>query len=224
MQAKVKRDSKKNTLSMERGGRRFVIDLHTQMVGEDVVSLLEFEGEEGDDEGKKRIEPDGEVVLKLDGGSDDDLDSLNGLVHWQIEDYELFPSCHMLGVEETNNEEEKSEFPTKYRELKEGEAPMDETPPHTFSKDEPIKYEEPSVKTVNLGDEANPKNIFVGDDWNPPLKETTFKIFMEYKDVSAWTYKDLNGVPPELCVHRIPLVGAVPVRKRSYWMDKNYVA
>lgn len=52
-----------------------------------------------------------------------------------------------------------------------------------------------------------------------------FKIFTEYKDIFAWTYKDLKGVPPELCVHRILLVlGAVPVRQRPYRMNKNYVA
>ena len=43
---------------------------------------------------------------------------------------------------------------------------MDETPTHTFSKDKPIKYEEPIVKTMNLGEEENLKNILVGDDWN----------------------------------------------------------
>ena len=52
----------------------------------------------------------------------------------------------------------------EYKEFKEGEAPIDETPVHTFSKEETIKYEQPSVKTMNLGDEANPKHIFVGDD------------------------------------------------------------
>ncbi len=61
-------------------------------------------------------------------------------------------------------------------------------PAHTFSNDKPIKYEEPTVKTMNLGDEANPKYIFVGDDWNPVLNATAFKIL--------WTYKDLKGVPP----------------------------
>lgn len=48
---------------------------------------------------------------------------------------------------------------------------------------------------------------------------------MEYKDAFAWTYKDLKGIPPELCVHRIPLIpGAQPVRKRPYRMNKNYAA
>ena len=66
---------------MERYGRKFIIDLHTQMVGEDVASS-NYEGEEGDDEGKKRMEPDEERILKLDGGSNDNnLDSLNDLLH-----------------------------------------------------------------------------------------------------------------------------------------------
>ena len=161
------------------------------------------------------MEPNEEGTLKLEEGSDDDdLDSVNGLFHWKMEDYELFSSCHMLGVDEGSMGDEKNEFSTEYREVKEGEAPIDETPTHTFSNEKPNKYEEPKVKTMNLGDEANPKNIFVGDDWNPVLKVATFKIFMEYKDVFAWTHKDLKGVPLELCVHRIPLIqGAVLVRK-----------
>ena len=120
---------------------------------------------------------------------------------------------------------EGHEFPKEYSELKGGEAQVDETPAHTFNKDKPIKYEEPTMKTMNLSDEENPKNILVGDDWNPVLKAATFRIFMEYKDVFAWTYKDLKGVPPKLCVHRIPLIkGAVPVWKRLYRMNENYAA
>ena len=67
---------------MERGGRRFIIDLHTQMVGEEAASS-DSEGEgESDDEGKKRMELD-EGVLRLEEGSnEDELDSLNGLFHW----------------------------------------------------------------------------------------------------------------------------------------------
>ena len=73
---------KKNTLSLESKGRKFVIDLHTQIVGEKVASS-DSEGEgESDDEGKKRMEPD-EGVLRLEGGSnDDDLDLVNGFFYW----------------------------------------------------------------------------------------------------------------------------------------------
>ena len=72
---------------MERGGKRFIIDLHTQMVGEEAVSS-DSEGEaESDDEGKRRMEPDERVLRLQRGSNDDDLDSMNGLFHWQIEDY-----------------------------------------------------------------------------------------------------------------------------------------
>ena len=68
---------------MKHGGRRFIIDLHTQMVDEEATSL-DSEGEGGeDDKGKKRMEPDEEGVLRLEGGSsEDNLDLLNGLFRW----------------------------------------------------------------------------------------------------------------------------------------------
>ena len=76
---------------------------------------------------------------------------------------------------------------------------------------------------MNLGEGDQPKEIWIGDDWDLVLKVTTLRIFLEYKDVFAWTYKDLKGVPPELSVHRIPLVpGASPVWKRPYRINKNY--
>ena len=106
---------------MERGGKRFIIDLHTQMVGEEATSSDSEGGGESDDEGKKRLEPD-EGVLRLEGGSnDDDLDSVNGLFHWQIEDYELFPSCNMLRVDE-GEKEERNECLKEYREAEEGKV------------------------------------------------------------------------------------------------------
>ena len=47
------------------------------------------------------MELDQEGVLQLEGGStDDDLDSVSGLFHWQMEDYELFQSCNVLTIEE----------------------------------------------------------------------------------------------------------------------------
>jgi hypothetical protein len=65
------------------------------------------------------MEPNKEGILKLEGGSkDDDLDLVNGLFHWQMEDYELFPSCHMLGVEEGSKGDEKNKFLMEYREVK----------------------------------------------------------------------------------------------------------
>ena len=57
------------------------------MVGE--VASSDSKGEDkGGDEGKKRMEHDEEGVLRLEGGlNDDDLDLMNDLLHWQMEDY-----------------------------------------------------------------------------------------------------------------------------------------
>lgn len=96
---------------MECGGKRFIIDLHTQMVGEEVASSDSKAEGESDDEGKKRMEPD-EGVLRLGGSNKDDLDSVNGLFHCQMEDYKLFSSCNMLTVDETG---EENECPKEYR-------------------------------------------------------------------------------------------------------------
>lgn len=49
----------------------------------------------GVDEGKRAMELNDKGVLELEGCSEDDMDSMNGLVHWQMEDYELF-QCNML--------------------------------------------------------------------------------------------------------------------------------
>ena len=96
------------------------------MVGEE-AALSDSEGEsENDDEGKKRMEPDEGGVLRLEGGSnDEDLDSVNDLLHWQIEDDEFFSNCNMLRVDEGNKGEE-NDCPKEYREVKEGKVVMDE--------------------------------------------------------------------------------------------------
>ena len=105
---------------MERGGKKFIIDLHTPMVSEEATSSDSKSEGKSDDERKRRMEPD-EGVLRLGGSNDDDLDSVNGFFHWQIEDYELFPSCNMLRVNEGEKREE-NECLKEYREAKEGKA------------------------------------------------------------------------------------------------------
>lgn len=69
-------------------------------------------------------------------GRNDDLDSMNGLLHWQMEDYELFQSCNLLTIEEGHSDDG---FPREFMEVKEGDAPLDETPAHAFTEGESIK-------------------------------------------------------------------------------------
>lgn len=62
---------------------------------------------------------------------------------------------------------------------------MNETSTYKFDTKKAMKYKEPSLMIMNLGDQANPHNLLVVDDWNPLSKSATFKIFLKYKDVFA---------------------------------------
>ncbi|XP_024537806.1 uncharacterized protein LOC112348815 [Selaginella moellendorffii] len=49
------------------------------------------------------------------------------------------------------------------------------------------------------------------------------QLFLEFRDVFAWSYAELAGVDPELVQHRIPLLPyAVPQQQRAYKMNPSY--
>jgi hypothetical protein len=49
------------------------------------------------------------------------------------------------------------------------------------------------------------------------------KLLLEYKDMFAWIYKDLKGIPLELAQHCIKLVNTIsPTHQAMYKMNLNY--
>ncbi len=49
-------------------------------------------------------------------------------------------------------------------------------------------------------------------------------LFKEFKDVFAWTYKDLKGIPPELVQHIIECDASIPsTHQARYILNLNYV-
>ena len=49
------------------------------------------------------------------------------------------------------------------------------------------------------------------------------KTLKEYRDVFAWSYKDLKGVDPNICEHTIPLkFDAKPSRQRPYTYNETF--
>ncbi len=45
----------------------------------------------------------------------------------------------------------------------------------------------------------------------------------EFKDVFAWTYKDLKGIPPKLTQHKIELDATIPpTHQAKYRLNPNY--
>ncbi len=50
------------------------------------------------------------------------------------------------------------------------------------------------------------------------------QLLKEFKDVFAWTYKDLKGIPPKLAQHKIKFNTIVPSTHQSrYRLNPNYV-
>lgn len=123
--AKADHNWKKNTLSIESEGKKYIIDIRNQVVSQEVASDSRSEtGEDGE------MEPNEEGVLRLGNCSEDETSSINGLFHWQMEDYEIFhPECNGLEILEI---EEDNTYPPQFAEYQEGEARVDGAPTHQF--------------------------------------------------------------------------------------------
>ncbi len=50
------------------------------------------------------------------------------------------------------------------------------------------------------------------------------QLLKEFKDVFAWTYKDLKRIPPELAQHKTELDIIIPsAHQAKYRLNPNYV-
>ena len=69
--------------------------------------------------------------------------------------------------------------------------------------DQPI----PKLATdaVNLDTEQEPKNINLGKNYTHAERASFMMLFIEFKDVFAWTYEDLNTYDTKIIQHVIPL-------------------
>jgi len=59
------------------------------------------------------------------------------------------------------------------------------------------------VTQINLGDEANPKPIFMSESLSPFEKEDLIQLIREYIDVFVWNYEDMLGLDPQIAMHHL---------------------
>ncbi len=51
------------------------------------------------------------------------------------------------------------------------------------------------------------------------------KLLKEFKDIFAWAYRDLNGIPLEIVQHQIKLdLSIPPIHQARYQLNPNFVA
>jgi hypothetical protein len=83
--------------------------------------------------------------------------------------------------------------------------------------------EEQLVK-LNLGIEVNPQYIKVNAQLTKEKTKELQMLLKEFKDVFAWTYKDLKGIPLKLAQHKIELYTSIPpAHQARYKLNPNYV-
>ena len=86
-------------------------------------------------------------------------------------------------------------------------------------------YEGPEdAKQVDLAANGEePRLVWIATDLFLTEEALLISTLKEYKDVFAWSYKDLKGIDPTICQHTIPMKDtAKPSRQRPYTYNDNF--
>ncbi|XP_074300119.1 uncharacterized protein LOC141631334 [Silene latifolia] len=74
------------------------------------------------------------------------------------------------------------------------------------------------LKELNLGTDEDPRPIYVSALLTKEEEEEYYKLLVEYKDVFAWSYKEMPGLSPKIAVHRLAIRKGISPRKYPTWI------
>ena len=66
-----------------------------------------------------------------------------------------------------------------------------------------IKPMEPTLETINLGNNENPCLMKNGSTLNEKERKDLQELLMEFQEVFAWSCEDMPGIDPEIAQHHI---------------------
>ena len=75
-------------------------------------------------------------------------------------------------------------------------------------------HEEP-VDTINLGTEEDRKEVKVGSNLEPSVKQRLIQILHDYVEVFSWSYEDMPGLDTDILVHHLPTKEDYPPVKQK---------
>ncbi|XP_012849590.1 PREDICTED: uncharacterized protein LOC105969382 [Erythranthe guttata] len=80
--------------------------------------------------------------------------------------------------------------------------------------EEGVKATIDELKEINLGDAENPRPIYISALLAVNEEETYVELLHEFKDVFAWSYKEMPGLDPKVAIHHLSVKkGARPVKQ-----------
>ena len=72
-----------------------------------------------------------------------------------------------------------------------------------------------ALEEVNIGTASNPRLLSIAKELRLEQREAMIILLKEYKDVFAWSHKDMKGLDPKFYQHKINLAThAKPVQQR----------
>ena len=79
-------------------------------------------------------------------------------------------------------------------------------------------------KQINLAwENEEPKQVCIASELFEQEEKLLIETLKSYKDVFAWSYRDLKGVDPAICQHTIPMIqDAKPTKQRPYTYNDTF--
>ena len=81
-----------------------------------------------------------------------------------------------------------------------------------------IQPHQESVETINLGTEEDKKEVKVGANLEPNVKERLIQLLHDYVEIFARSYEDMPGLDTDIVVNRLPTREDSPVKQNVHRM------
>ncbi len=98
-------------------------------------------------------------------------------------------------------------------------------PPNTFQQHLPkmlFQLEVGEMEIHEMPASINVQNLCIMG-WTIIEKEQLIELLKKFKDIFAWTYKDLKGILVNIAQHWIELDTLIPLAHQArYWLNPNY--
>ncbi|KAL0451385.1 UNVERIFIED_CONTAM: hypothetical protein Slati_1116600 [Sesamum latifolium] len=98
--------------------------------------------------------------------------------------------------------------------IEDGEIEEEDAEDAPVELEEGVKATVDELREVNLGNTEDPRPIYTSASLTQEVEGAYITLLHEFKDVFAWSYKEISGLDPKVVVHHLSVKkGARPVKQ-----------